>query len=62
MNDSLVSNRRPKNLNSGTTSICTPSNVSSGSKCNFLEQRKEGLKYTRNPFILEYFLEKETDI
>ena len=30
----------PKNLNSGTTSICTPSNVSSGSKCNFLDWQK----------------------
>ena len=60
MNDSLDSNKRPKYLNSGTTSVFTPSNISSGSKCNFLDCQKcmhlvfvsENLK----PFSLDHLL------
>ena len=40
MNDNLESNKRPKNFNSGTTSICTSSKVSSGSKCIFPDWQK----------------------
>ena len=60
INKSLESKGRPKNFNSGTTSICTSSNVSSGSKCNFLDWQKcmhlvlvfENLK----PFSLDHLL------
>ena len=61
MNDSLESNKRRTNLNSGTPSICTRSYVRSESMCNFLDRKKcthlvlvlENLK----PFSFDHLLQ-----